>query len=163
MRPYQSCVFARLLYVVSSVSEHCEQYVRRGRICELALPNREITRLNREQKELFDKASATKTVAAQALAKANRYIKQRRLALKRIKELGYRENQNILELEVDEILTDSAAVVKDLEINEFVVIVIEGVILSKALNSPSPRSSSFLNPALLGSPSRSVKVSQGNS
>jgi hypothetical protein len=163
MRPCQSCVSARLLCVVSSASEHCEQCVRRGRSCELAPPDREITRLDREQKELFDKASAAKAVAAQALAKANRYTKQRRLALKRIKELGRREDQNILELEMDEMLTDGAAVVEGLEMDELVATAAEGVISSGALNSPSPRSSSFLDPALLGSPDRSVEVPQGSS
>jgi hypothetical protein len=166
MRPCQSCVSARLLCVVSSASEHCEQCVRRGRTCELAPPDREITRLDREQKELFDKASAAKAVAAQALAKANRYTKQRRLALKRIKELGRREDQNILELEVDEMLTDGAAVVGGLEMDESLlseplVPLVDSP--SGALNSPSPRPFSFLDPALLGSPDRTVEVSQSNS
>jgi hypothetical protein len=44
------------------------------------------------------------------LAKANRYNKQRRLALKRIKELSRRENQNILELEIDKIITESVKI-----------------------------------------------------
>jgi hypothetical protein len=64
MRFYQSCISARLLYVVFSASEYCEQCVRRGRFCELAPSDREITRFNREQKELFNKASAAKAVAA---------------------------------------------------------------------------------------------------
>jgi hypothetical protein len=92
MRPYQSCVSARFLCVVSSIFKYCEQYVRRGRSCELAPLDWEIIRLDREQKELFDKALAAKAVAAQALTKANRYTKQRRLVLKRIKELGRRED-----------------------------------------------------------------------
>jgi hypothetical protein len=163
MRSCYSCVSAGLLCIVSSASEHCEQCVRRDRICELAPPDREITRLDREQKELFNKASAAKAIAAQAFAKANRYIKQRRLALKRIKELERREDQNILELEVDEMLTDSIAVMKGLKMNELIAITIKGVILSGALNSLSPRSFSFLNPALLDFSDRNVKVSQGNS
>jgi hypothetical protein len=75
MRFYQSYVSVRLLCVVFSASEHCEQYVRRGRIYELTFLDREITRLNREQKKLFNKALTAKAVAAQALIKANRYIK----------------------------------------------------------------------------------------
>jgi acyl-CoA reductase-like NAD-dependent aldehyde dehydrogenase len=112
---------------------------------------------------LFDKASAVKAVAAQALAKANRYTKQRRLALKRIKELGRREDQNIFELEMDEMLIDNTAIVEGLEMNELITIITEGVILLRALNSSSPRSFSFFNSALLGFSNRSVKVSQGSS
>jgi hypothetical protein len=77
--------------------------------------------------------------------------------------LGRREDQNILELEMDEMLTDGTAIVEGLEMDELVIIAVKGVILSEALNSFSPRFFSFLNPALLGSPDRSVKVSQGSS
>jgi hypothetical protein len=158
MRPCQSCISVRLLCVVFSAFKYCEQYIRRGRIYKLAPPDREITRLNREQKELFNKALAAKAVAVQVLIKANRYIKQRRLALKRIKELRRRENQNILKLEVNKILTDNATVMKGLEINEFITIITKGIILSGALNSPSSRFFSFFNPAFLDSPNKSVKV-----
>jgi hypothetical protein len=48
MRPYQSCVFARFLCVVFSVSKYCEQYIRRDCICELASLDREIIRLDRK-------------------------------------------------------------------------------------------------------------------
>jgi hypothetical protein len=59
---------------------------------------------------------------------------------------------------MDEMLTNGAAVVKGLEIDKFIITVIEGVILLKALNSLSPRSFSFFNPAFLGFPGRSVEV-----
>ena len=72
--------------------------------------------------------------------------------------MGRREDQNILELKVDKILTDNTAVIKDLEMGELIIIVIKRVNLSGALNFPSPRFSFFLNLALLGSPSRTVKV-----
>jgi hypothetical protein len=75
MRLCQSYIFIRLFCVVSSVSEHCEQYVRRDRICELTFLDREITHFDREQKELFDKALTVKAVTAQVLIKANRYTK----------------------------------------------------------------------------------------
>jgi hypothetical protein len=44
------------------------------------------------------------------LAKANRYSKQRRLTLKRIKELSRREDQNILELKIDEMMTEGVKI-----------------------------------------------------
>jgi hypothetical protein len=56
------------------------------------------------------KATEAKTKALELLIKANRYNKQRRLALKRIKELSRRENQNILELEIDKMMIDDGGV-----------------------------------------------------
>jgi hypothetical protein len=52
--------------------------------------------------------------------------------------LKRRKNQNILELEINEILTDNTTIIKDLEMDKFIITVIEGVILSEALNSLSP-------------------------
>jgi hypothetical protein len=72
--------------------------------------------------------------------------------MKKLRDLGNRENRNILELKIDEII-----------INNLFKILQEGVILLKALNSLSPRSSSFLNPALLGFSDKNVKVPQDNS
>jgi len=46
------------------------------------------------------------------LIKVNRYSKQRRLALKRIKEFGRRENQNILKLEIDEMITENVNILE---------------------------------------------------
>jgi hypothetical protein len=108
---------------------------------------------------LFNKASAAKAVAAQALTKANRYIKQRRLALKRIKELGRREDQNILELKINKIMTEGIKILK--RDKQFPIL--------KALNSSSPRLSFFTvliggerstNPflELLNSPDRNTKM-----
>jgi hypothetical protein len=68
------------------------------------------------------------------LIKVNRYSKQRRLTLKRIKELNRREDQNILKLEIDKIMTEG---VKISEKNgQFSV--------PGALNSFSLRSSFFI-------------------
>jgi hypothetical protein len=83
--------------------------------------------------------------------------------LKRIKELERRKDQNILELKVDKILTDGAAVMKGLEMDEFVTTIIKKIILSEALNSPSSRFFSFFNPALLNFPNRNVKILQNSS
>jgi hypothetical protein len=85
------------------------------------------------------------------------------LALKRIKELERREDQNILELKMDKMLTDSTAVMESLEMDKFAADTAEGVILLEALNSLSFRFFSFTDPTLLSSFSRSVEVSQGNS
>jgi hypothetical protein len=119
-------------------------------------------RLLRQKKELFDKAMEAK-------AKATRFAKQHRLVVRKLRELDRREEQNILELEIDEIMADGAV-----EVDGFVAAATEGVISSGALNSPSPRSSSFIDPAvgegstdpflgLLDSPGRSAEVPQGSS
>ena len=162
MRPCQSCVSRGLLCVVSDMSEHCEQCFRVKRSCELAPPDAEMERLLRQKKELFDKAMEAK-------AKATRFAKQHRLVVRKLRELDRREEQNILELEIDEIMADGAV-----EVDGFVAAATEGVISSGALNSPSPRSSSFIDPAvgegstdpflgLLDSPGRSAEVPQGSS
>jgi hypothetical protein len=63
------------------------------------------------------------------LAKVNRYNKQRRLAFKRIKEFGRRENQNILKLEINEIIIEGVKISeKDRQL-----------LILKALNSFLPR------------------------
>jgi len=158
MRPCQSCASRQVLCVMSSESEHCEQCVRFNRQCDLASPHKEMERLHRQEKELFNKAQEAKT-------KAIRYSKQRRLIIKRLKELGRREDQNILELEIDEMMDESGpGEIPDLPLD----------FSSGALNSPSPRSVSFTAPVegegstdpflgLLDSPGRSAEVPQGSS
>jgi hypothetical protein len=68
-----------------------------------------------------------------------------------MRELENRENQNILNLKINKIISDLP------EISQ------KKIILLKALNFSSPRFSSFFNPALLNSPNKSVKMLQSNS
>jgi hypothetical protein len=56
-------------------------------------------------------------------------------------------------------LTDSAIIMEDLEMDELITIAVKGIILLKALNSLSPQSFFFFNSALLGFPNKSVKMS----
>jgi len=72
--------------------------------------------------------------------------------------LRRRKDQNILELEVNEILTNNTTVIKGLEIDELIIIIIKGIILLEALNSLSFRFFSFFNLALLGLPDRIAKI-----
>jgi hypothetical protein len=60
MRLYRFCVFRGLLYVISDLSEHCEQYFRSKRFYKLAPLNAEIERLLRQKKEFFNKAMKAK-------------------------------------------------------------------------------------------------------
>jgi hypothetical protein len=62
--------------------------------------------------------------------------------MRKLRKLNRREKQNILELEINKIMADGAV-----EKNGQLFIL-------KAFNSPSPRSFSFLNPALLDSQNR---------
>jgi hypothetical protein len=67
--------------------------------------------------------------------------------MKKLRDLNSRKNRNILKLEIDETIISNLPKISR-----------KGVTSLKALNSPSPRFSSFINPALLGSPNRSVKM-----
>jgi len=60
IRLYRFCISRNLLYIISNLSEHCEQYFRNKRFCELTPPNAEIERLLRQKRELFDKAIKVK-------------------------------------------------------------------------------------------------------
>jgi hypothetical protein len=159
MRPCQSCVRVGILYVLSSESEYCKQYIRFARSYKLAISYVELDRLYRQKREFFAKATETKTKISELLVKTNRYNKQRRLTFKRIKEFSRREDQNILKLEINEMITEN---VKILERNKQLFIL-------KVLNSFSPRSSfftisvkrkGFTNPffRLLDSPNKNVKI-----
>jgi hypothetical protein len=68
--------------------------------------------------------------------------------MKKLRDLGSREDRNILELKINEMM-----------INDLSKISQGGVILLKALNSFSPRFFSFFDPALLGSPGKIAKIS----
>jgi predicted nucleic acid-binding Zn-ribbon protein len=84
----------------------------------------QLDKLSEQENKLLDQITKSKT-------RTRRLRKQRRLLLKKMRDLGDRETQNIFKLEVDEILSEIP--VKPVEI----------------LNLFSPRSFSFLNPALL--------------
>jgi hypothetical protein len=101
MRPCSACVSRGLLCVVSPLDERCEQCFRNQRSCELASPWKEFDRLAKHSERL-------QIEALEAEAKASRLRKQRRLVLKKMKELDARERTNIEELEIDERLADSA-------------------------------------------------------
>jgi hypothetical protein len=100
MRPCSACVSRGLLCVVSPLDERCEQCFRNQRSCELASPWKEFDRLAKHSERL-------QTEALEAEAKASRLRKQRRLVLKKMKELDARERTNIEELETDERLADA--------------------------------------------------------
>jgi hypothetical protein len=150
MRPCRFCVSRGLLCVVSDLSEHCEQCFRSKRSCELAPPDAEMERLLRQKKEFFDKAMEAK-------AKATRFAKQHRLVVQKLRELDRREEQNILELEIDEIMADGA-VEGDGQLS------VPGALSSPSFPDPTVGEGStdpFLG--LLDSPGRSAEVPQGSS
>jgi hypothetical protein len=141
MRPYSYCTSRRFLYVLSSESPYYKRYFRINRQCELAPADTEIERLHKQLKKFFNGAREALDRLKKARAKAVRLAKQRRIILKRLRDLSDRENQNILKLEINEMV----------ELESFLAEDMGKVISSKALNSFSPRTFSFLNPALLGS------------
>jgi hypothetical protein len=60
MRPCRFYIFRNLFYIISNLSEHCEQYFCNKRFYELTFPDAEIERLLRQKRELFDKAIKVK-------------------------------------------------------------------------------------------------------
>ena len=147
MRSCIECSRRGLTCMVHPSSQACEQCTRFSRGCDLSSPVPLIEKLSRQEGEILSEISQAHKTAREAEAKVARLRKQRRLLLKRMKELGDREAQNIFELECDEMVSGTG----------------EGVVSSGALNSPSPRSSSFLDPALLDSQNRNPATPQGSS
>jgi hypothetical protein len=129
MRLYSFYINRHVLYVTSSQSNYYEQYFRHNRYYELAPPSTsEIARLHEKDRRLFKGALAAET-------KALRLRRQRQLIRDRFRVLRNYKMRNIAELEINEIIT------KDIRV----------ILFLKALNSLSPRSSSFLNPTFLDS------------
>jgi hypothetical protein len=95
MRPYAYCVASSSLYVLSEVSEKCEQCHRFNRPYNLASPWAEVYRLLKQSDDLKEKM-------LEAKAKALRLRKQRRVILKKVRALGAREESNIEGLKINE-------------------------------------------------------------
>jgi hypothetical protein len=89
--------------------------MRFNRDCELFFPIAKFDKLSKQKKELFDQITEYKT-------RARRLRKQRRLLLKKIRNLGDRKARNILKLKMNEIIVD----------------MVKKIILLEALNSFSP-------------------------
>jgi hypothetical protein len=145
MRAYFFYRIYNFLCVVTLESSHCERCFRSHLECELAPPDAKAERFFKKKERFIFEIAA-------AYAKIIRFRKQYRAVIKKLRDLGSREDRNILELEIDEVI-----------INDLSEVLQEGIILLKILNFLSPRFFSFLNPALLGFFSKSVKVSQGSS
>jgi ABC-type phosphate transport system auxiliary subunit len=84
---------------MSEASDHCVEYYRTHRQCELASPMAEVERLNSKAEALRKQRIE---VIVEAQRKALRLRKQERALIKKMRELGAREDQNILELEIEE-------------------------------------------------------------
>jgi hypothetical protein len=95
MRPYALCVSHSTLCVLSPIDERCEQCYRNQRSCELASPWSEFDKLYKEKEKIRQQR-------LKAELKAVRLCKQKRALQKRLKALGDREKQNILDLKINE-------------------------------------------------------------
>jgi hypothetical protein len=95
MRACSYCVSRSALCVLSPGSEHCEQCVRSNRRCELAAPVVEMERLADRDEKLSKEVLELE-------AKALRLRRERRKVRQKMRALGAREEQNILDLEADE-------------------------------------------------------------
>jgi hypothetical protein len=97
MRPCTACASRGVVCVTSSADERCEQCCRNQRKCDLASPWEEYEKIFKQKEELRERR-------LEAEMKAVRLRKQERLLQKKLRELGSREEQNILDLEADEVL-----------------------------------------------------------
>jgi hypothetical protein len=142
----RACSFYRIynfLYVIAPESFYCERYFRSYLKCELAPPDAKIERLFKEKERLTFEIAVIYT-------KISRLRKQYRAVIKKLRDLGSRENRNILELEINKILSDRQ------------------LSALKALNFPSPRPFSFTVPVreeftdpffrLLDSPGKNAEI-----
>jgi hypothetical protein len=95
MRPCAYCMASSSLYVLSEVSEKCEQCHRFNRPYDLTSLWAEVYRLLKQSDDLKEKV-------LEAEVKALRLRKQRRVILKKVRALGAREENNIEGLEMNE-------------------------------------------------------------
>jgi hypothetical protein len=139
----RACSFYRIhnfLCVVTPESSYCERYFRSYLKCELAFLDAKTERFLKEKERLASEIAAVYT-------KITRFRKQYRAVIKKLRDLGNREDRNILELKINEIM-----------ISDLPEILQKKIILLEILNSPSPRFSFFFNPAFLGSSDKSVET-----
>jgi len=80
-------------------SSYCERYFRSYLEYELASPDVKAERLFKKKERLASEIAAI-------YAKISRFRKQYRAVMKKLRDLGSRENRNILKFEIDEMLSD---------------------------------------------------------
>jgi hypothetical protein len=148
MRPYAACRRAGTVYLVSDESDSCEQCLRYNRFCDLAFPTHEWERLRRAKERLSQQISEKRRIALEADAAIIRLQRQRRLVEDKLRAISNRELRNIQEIEIDELISGVIIEKVDKMLSE------TPVKPAEILNPFSPRSSSFLNFALLGSPNK---------
>jgi hypothetical protein len=95
IRPYAFYTRLGILYITSAAYKFCEQCLRSTRSCDLTSPLAEV-------KRIFKKTEKLQAEALEAEAKAYRLRKQRRMLLKKMRELGARKEKNIENLEINE-------------------------------------------------------------
>jgi tRNA(Ile)-lysidine synthase TilS/MesJ len=120
----RACSFYRIhnfLYIITPESPYCERYFRSYLKYELAPPDAKAERLFKKKKRLISKIAVT-------YIKISRLRKQHRAVMKKLRDLDSRENRNILELEINKMLSDRQ------------------LFTLKILNSPSSRPFSFTIP-----------------
>jgi len=98
----RACFFYRthnFLYVITPESPYCERCFRSYLEYKLASSNAKAKRLLKEEKRLTSEIAVI-------YAKTSRLRKQYRAVIKKLRDLGSREDRNILELEINEMLSD---------------------------------------------------------
>jgi hypothetical protein len=96
----RACSFYRthnFLCVITPESSHCERYFRSHLKYELTPPDAKAERFLKKKERLASEITA-------AYTKITRFRKQYRAIIKKLRDLGNREDRNILELKMDEII-----------------------------------------------------------
>jgi hypothetical protein len=159
MRACSFCRIYNFFCVITPESSHCERYFRSYLECKLAFLDVKAEWLFKEKKRLVSEIAAI-------YAKITRLRKQHRAVIKKLRDLGSREDRNIFEFKIDKIMISNLFEILQEENGQFPIL--------KTLNSFSPRLSSFTVPVeregftdlffkLLNSPGRSARVPQDNS
>ncbi len=95
MRKCTRCAVDGAPCIVSELSDSCERCYRTHRSCELSAPWSEVQKVLAQSDKLDEQI-------LESQAKILRLRKQKRALVKKLKELGAREEQNVFGLEQDE-------------------------------------------------------------
>ena len=101
MRACFSCLSRNTFCVMFPSFLRCEQCVRHNRQYELDSPVDQLDKLFTQENKFLDLISESEV-------KTRRLRKQRRLLLKKMRDLGDREAQNIFELEVEKMMAETS-------------------------------------------------------
>jgi hypothetical protein len=136
MRVYSYYRIHNFFYVITPESSYCKRCFRSHLKCEL-------TPFNAKAERLFKKEKRLTFEIITAYVKFTRLRKQYRIVIKKLRDLGSRENQNILKFKINEIMAN----------------IVEKIFFSGIFNFFSSQSFSFLDLTFLNFSGKIAKMS----